>query len=350
MKSKAGFTLVELLVVIAIIGVMVGLLLPAVQAAREAARRMSCQNNLKQIGLALHNYHDTHNTFPPGAVWGVGPRAPFTLPYHHTWNVMILPFMEQQGLYDSINKALPIWPQVLPTTNQLIISQQIPTLRCPSDAGSSKAEENHNIGVTNYAGSEGYHWWETANIGVGWPNPTESAGYADVISHTADFQNIFTQNRTRAMKDVKDGTSNVIMVSEKDSAGFGGGPIRTSGRGVVRRGNNRVFCSALVATAVNGWAGNEGTPNPPRTTNPDGSTKPTSGWFRAGPHAFTPTYISAWGPNSEWPGPSSMHPGGIQSLWVDGSVSFVANSIDYGTWLKVNAMNTGMRIIDPRSN
>lgn len=346
-RSKAGFTLVELLVVIAIIGVMVGLLLPAVQSAREAARRMSCQNNLKQVGLALHNYHDTMRSFPPSAVWGVGQQAPFTLPYHHTWLVMLLPYMEQQGLYDAIDKRLPIWPQVLPGTTQLVRSQEIPTLRCPSDAGSTGPADNHTLAVTNYAGSEGYHWWETAMIG-----PTsfpEAPGWADRLTGTADFSGLFTSNRTRKMKDILDGTSNVIVVAEKDSAGHGGGAIRTVGSGVLRRGTNRVFSTALVATAVNGWPGNEGAPSPPRTTNPDGSAKPNGGWFRSGPHSFTPTYISAWGPNAEWPGPSSMHPGGIQALWGDGSVAFVSETIDYGNWLKINAINTGMQKIDPRN-
>ncbi len=344
-RSRAGFTLVELLVVIAIIGVMVGLLLPAVQAAREAARRMSCQNNMKQVGLALHNYHDTFNSFPPLAVWGVGRQPPYTLPYHHTWVVMTLPFIEQQALYESINKNLPIWGQLLPGSTEMIVSQQIPTLICPSDGGSNSPQENHNIGITNYAGSEGYHWWETSTVGAGW---AESARWADPITGTADLQGVFSQNRTRKMKDVKDGLSNVVTVAEKCSSGFTGGPIRTVGTGVLRRGNNRVFCSALVGTAVNGFAGNEGGPSPPRTVNVDGSPKP-AGWFRAGPHSFTPSYISAWGPNAEWPGPSSQHPGGLQALWGDGSVSFLTESMDYGTWVKINAINTGQTFIDPRN-
>ena len=97
-SRERGFTLVELLVVIAIIGVLVALLLPAVQAAREAARRMSCTNNSKQIGLALQNYHDTHKTFPPEAIYGNGVYPGIGSkegPYHYTWCFMILPFIEQ---------------------------------------------------------------------------------------------------------------------------------------------------------------------------------------------------------------------------------------------------------------
>src|SRR5947199_6053705 len=93
--ARTGFTLVELLVVIAIIGVLVALLLPAVQQARESARRMSCQNNIKQLGIALHNHHDTKNTFPTGAL-NTGING---TPCYTTWTIEILPFMEQQALY-----------------------------------------------------------------------------------------------------------------------------------------------------------------------------------------------------------------------------------------------------------
>jgi len=106
-RAKHAFTLVELLVVIAIIGVMVGLLLPAVQAAREAARRMSCSNNMKQLGLALHNYHDTFGTMGWNNVKGNGQlaekRSPVDRWMTFSWVVSVLPFMEQQAMYDSIN-------------------------------------------------------------------------------------------------------------------------------------------------------------------------------------------------------------------------------------------------------
>jgi len=124
-RWKRGFTLVELLVVIAIIGILIALLLPAVQAAREAARRSQCTNNMKQVGLALQNYHDTYKSFPPGVIWGMGcmgvgvsgdtgqdvcPASASPPPaFHHTWNAMVLPFLEQKPLYDTINFKAAAW-------------------------------------------------------------------------------------------------------------------------------------------------------------------------------------------------------------------------------------------------
>src|SRR5262249_51930143 len=104
---RTGFTLIELLVVIAIIGVLVALLLPAVQAAREAARRMQCTNNLKQVGLALHNYHDIHNSLPPGRIASAGcPRGFLTGCQNTPWFTQLLPQLEQQPLYDASNFQL----------------------------------------------------------------------------------------------------------------------------------------------------------------------------------------------------------------------------------------------------
>ncbi len=342
-RRRAAFTLVELLVVIAIIGVMVGLLLPAVQAAREAARRMSCQNNMKQVGLALHNYHDTYNMFPPSAVWGPG-KAPYTLPYHHTWTVMVLPFIEQQALHGAIDNRLPIWGQVLPN-GDTVVSQEIATLRCPSDGGSRGPDDTQGIAVTNYAGSEGYHWHPNAQI-----NPGQYPEFSgDPIAVGGDFSGLFTVTKTHRMRDIVDGTSNVIVVSETDSAGFGGGPIRTVGTGARRSGGGRVFRSALVATAHAGWAANESGTN---TVDVDGNAKSSGTFFKpnpSGPSPYTPTYLSAWGPNANWQGPSSYHPGGIQSLYGDGSVAFITETVNYGTWAKINAIADGNTSLDPRN-
>ncbi|TVS20919.1 MAG: DUF1559 domain-containing protein [Planctomycetaceae bacterium] len=337
-SHRRGFTLVELLVVIAIIGVLVALLLPAVQAAREAARRSQCANNIKQIGLALQNYHDTYKTFPPGVIWGPG-QAPYTLPYHHTWNVMILPFIEQQPLYDSVDKLLPIW-------GQPVVGTPVAALRCPSDTGRFEPSETAGIAVTNYPGSEGYHWHPTANFNANdanhWSHPNNS-NFADRLTGRGSLNGIFTQTRTHRMAQVTDGTSNTIIVAESDSLGYGGGPIRTCGTGAPRRGQTPVWHSAFVGTAYAGWGGNESGQN---TVNPDGSARGGVGWFRN--HAFTPTYLAAWGPNADWRGPSSYHPGGIQVGFVDGSVSFIGETIDYGTWVKLNAIESGQTMLSFR--
>jgi prepilin-type N-terminal cleavage/methylation domain-containing protein len=328
---RRGFTLVELLVVIAIIGILVALLLPAIQAAREAARRSQCSNNVKQITLGLQNYHDTYQTFPPGVIWGPG-SPNFTRPYHHTWNVMILPFIEQAALYDSVDKNLPIW-------GQAIVSTPVGTLRCPSDAGRRNVSETANIAVTNYPGAEGYHWWDTANINPNdpnhWAHPSNPGNtYSDQFTTACSLNGVFTVTRTHTMSEVRDGTSSTIIVGESDSMGFGGAPIRTSGSG-LRRTGTPVWNSAFVGTSPNGWGSHEGNPSPARATRPDGSAS-AAGWFRN--HAYAPTFIAAWGPNANWPSASSYHPGEVHVGMVDGSVIFLRENIDWGTWAKLNAI------------
>ncbi len=334
-SSRTGFTLVELLVVIAIIGILIALLLPAVQAAREAARRSQCTNNLKQVGLALHNYHDTHKKFPPnGITWGDGvlSATPHRVPYHHTWLTGILPFMEQGPLYDSIDLNLPIW---FNAAQQAAAATQVAELRCPS-AALVESSETRDMAMTNYAGSEGYHWWPTANFG-NWA-PWNTLGFAD---HTADLAGLFAQTRTNRMADIQDGTSNTIICAEVNTTGYKGGPIRTCGTGVPRTNNNeRVFRAAFVWTGSNGEFGNEGHS---RHCRPDGST--AGGWWPAGGggaggggHAFSPSYITAWGPNANWPGPGSLHPGGINVLLGDGSVSFASETIDWSNWCKLGGI------------
>lgn len=336
-NRRAAFTLVELLVVIAIIGVLVSLLLPAVQAAREAARRMQCSNNMKQLGIALHNYHDTHNRFPPQAIYGPG-APPYTMPSHHTWVVMILPFMEQQPLYDNINKNAPIFPQILPN-GQPVVAQQVASLRCPSDAGRRDVAQTGGLAVTNYAGSEGYHWWSTAVVGNSAP---WNLG-VDPIIRTADLSGVFTILQTRTMADIADGTSNTIFLGETDSMGHGGGPFNTTGTG-LRRVGTPVFRTALVSTPHAGWHGNEG--GAANTVGPDGGPQTGGMWFRN--HSFTPTYLTAWGINTEWPGTSSYHPGGIMAGFGDGSVSFIQENIAWQTYLKLNAIADNHTMIDPR--
>ena len=333
-SKKRGFTLVELLVVIAIIGILVGLLLPAVQAAREAARRMQCSNNVKQLVLSLHNYHDAFRSFPAQAVFGPG-RAPFTLPYHHTWLEGILPYVEQTPLFEATNRFIPVW-------GQLIVSARVPSIRCPSDTSYDRVLAAHQITPTSYAGSEGFHWWETAGVG-NWA-PWNTIGFLA----SGDMSGLFTVNRFSKMADMTDGTSNTMIIGETDSSGFGGGPFMTSGRG-VRRGDmgSAVFRAAFVATSLTGWSGNEG--GGARTVRADGAAMVAGQWFRASPHSFTPTYITAWGPNSEWPGTGSFHTGGLQAGYGDGSVSFMSSGIDYGVYVRMNAIADNNITADPRN-
>lgn len=343
---RSAFTLVELLVVIAIIGILVGLLLPAVQAAREAARRMACSNNARQIGLGLLNYESAFKSFPTQATYGPG-RPNYTLPYHTTWLVSILPYAEQGPLFDKINPLLPIWGQTDPTTGQRLISTKVPFLACPSDGSYKEVYETHeNITPTNYAGSEGYHWWETAVVD-GNSAPWNSFGFQP--GRPSDLSGAFTVRQYTTLSRITDGTSNTIIVAEKDAAGYYGGGFNTTGTGALRTPRDwKVFCSAFVATAFAGWGGNEG--GGARTVNPDGSARSGAGWFRAGPHAFTPSYLTAWGINTEWPGASSTHAGnGINALSADGSVAFLTETMDYGTYLRLNAIADGLVTADPRN-
>lgn len=213
MRHKA-FTLVELLVVIAIIGILIALLLPAVQAAREAARRMSCTNNLKQIGVALHNYHDTHKKLPIGWLgFNTSGQADFVGTPGWAWSTRILPFMEQQALYDGlIDMNLP----VAHTANDDARITVISTFMCPSDVGDdvfelkdavSEDTEGTNT-VTRLAKSNYPGVFGTQDIhGVCEPGEPDYNGCRG--------NGIFFLNRALAFRDITDGLSNTFLVGER---------------------------------------------------------------------------------------------------------------------------------------
>jgi prepilin-type N-terminal cleavage/methylation domain-containing protein len=330
-SMRRGFTLVELLVVIAIIGILIALLLPAVQAAREAARRSQCLNNMKQVGLALHNYHDSFKSFPPTGVLegdnGLPAGGPYTSPYHYTWLFMILPFMEQEPLYDQTDTTYPIYvgPGGQP---QPVVSTQVATLQCPSASELDLADDTRNMAYTNYAGSEGYHWWPTAYLGswLSW--------WAEVQApNTIEASGLFTITKTRRMADIRDGTSNTVVGAEVNSTGYKWGAFHTCGTGQPRLNTNgeRVYRAAFVWTGMYGQCCETGIYKDPA----GGSTW----WFpAAGPHAFSPTYLTAWGPNCDWPGASSLHSGGLNCLMGDASSRFVSETIAWHVWVKVNGI------------
>lgn len=202
-RERRAFTLVELLVVIAIIGILIALLLPAVQAAREAARRSQCTNNLKQIALGFHNYHDTHRTFPRHTYTGVGPLGNIGQWQGPSAFVMILPFIEQRSVYDQWNWSYYWYDNsAMPSgrpSNTVLNRTKVATFVCPSDS----PFPNVTYAGCNYGVSVG--------PSVGWN------------SSLSVMIGCFARDQEISMADIRDGTSNTIMLQEgikgDDSAG-----------------------------------------------------------------------------------------------------------------------------------
>lgn len=332
-RKLGGFTLIELLVVIAIIAVLIALLLPAVQQAREAARRTQCKNNLKQLGLALHNYHDTYRTFPCAAYWLWCPPGGMTnglcsnaQPRNFTWMTMILPYIDQAPVYNQINFSQPGWGQLI-GNNQRLQEISFPAFQCPSDPGISLSNR-FNVGMTNYSGSEGYDWWNR-------PGSTLN-GMFTITVHTKIAQ-------------ITDGTSQTIAVAETTCYGFdpkpgvpghhkmGGGQPRVGGTNAVFRPALLALETATCGAGIAPWSSGGGgcvEPNSapavltPPVTSAGGAANLWGPTFQA-PYAYQPTYIHCFGINNNWPGVNSYHAGGAQALMADGSVKLLSDNIDY---------------------
>jgi prepilin-type N-terminal cleavage/methylation domain-containing protein len=299
-SSFRGFTIVELLVVIAIIGLLVALLLPAVQAAREAGRRVQCTSNLKQIGIALAHYEGTFSQFPPGAIWD-----PTNNINRGSALVHILPFVEHNQLFQAFNfNALDTDDEVFPGTSTLIASTPVKVYRCPSDDGS--AFYYGNIAVHTYAASRG-PTDVFNNVGCSCPNPWQALSMAPLDDPT-NFAGPFTRvGTTTRSADVLDGLSNTIFFGEV-----------------------RPRCSQH---AQNGWA----------NTN-DGNGYCTT---------LIPINYDTCNPNSPDPchqpcnwttevGFKSAHPNGAQFLLGDGSARFINETIDHAiVYQSLGAKNDG---------
>ena len=321
-RHRSAFTLVELLVVIAIIATLIGLLLPAVQTAREAARRSACSNNLKQVGMAMHLHHDARKAFPAGfshfwtsgAVWG--------------WGTFLLPYMEQSTLFDSVDLARPAW-------GQQIVGSTVPTLFCPSDSGDTSPGSTHGIAVTHYAANGGWHWWN-GQVSPGSP-----------LVPGADYQGVFAGDQRTKMNQITDGTSKTILVAESNSTGYKplSDPWMKNGVGVKRVGaGEAVFRSAFVFTGMGGICCEAGM----YYEVDDGAVKSPWQWFRAGPHAYMPSYINAWGLNSEWPGTGSIHDAIEGVMFADGSVRYINVDVPYEIWCALNGMSDGQNVSDAK--
>lgn len=218
---RHGFTLIELLVVIAIIAVLIALLLPAVQQAREAARRTQCKNNLKQLGLAMHNYHDTYSLFPPGHIdLRSDPGVFATLQDnqgHWVWSASILPYLELGTLYETLNMSQLTATQSI-SVNLNVMQQRYSVFRCPSDTG----PDTHDPA---YGQAEGYAITDSGNVnrGLSVTNYIASNNTKYIRSYratnpadgTTGSTGIFYRDSRVGIAQISDGTSNTILLGER---------------------------------------------------------------------------------------------------------------------------------------
>jgi len=310
-RLRRGFTLIELLVVIAIIAVLIALLLPAVQQAREAARRSQCQNNLKQHGLALHNYHDTHNVFPPGGISipmpvGSTTDADFNNNEGWGWGAFILPFLEQGNLHTQLGVTKRQLRELIASTvmingqlERVLMQTPLAVFKCPSDPTGPTQESALSV---NAAGNPARMNWGGGNGGA--PN-TFFAGTSNYVGVAGNFEvrrgppnqgrvndGILARNSDTRMGSITDGTSNTFMVGERDT-----------------------YCGASA------WVGNRS----PFGSGPRGMNN-TVGTSHLPLNHDPPIFA-----NNECSETfSSPHTGGGYFLLADGSVRFVSENISYG--------------------
>jgi len=337
--KRSGFTLVELLVVIAIIGILVGLLLPAVQAAREAARRMQCSNNLKQIGLSIHNYESATKSIPPL-------RNRDDLPdlvddwntQTISWRARLLPFMEQTAVYEQIDFSLPaFWSGTFRpnSTYDIAAPTVIPTFRCPTDPGNGTAvwqapdgtqvsgvPSSRDYGATNYHACVGPDSRLRDREGLGF----------FIVQRRRSLRDTGTIHKFR---DVLDGLSNTMCVAE-GIIGF-----RLHSVNSTLTGNFGYLEQTPVVGNLEAVAQDNGCPVTVSTYN-NATRNRGNSWLR-GYEPANIAYSSLMAPNSKlWDcgansdrlmhASRSLHTGGVQVLMADGSVQFITDSIDFLTW------------------
>ncbi len=319
-----GFTLVELLVVIAIIGILIGLLLPAVQAAREAARRLTCNNNLKQLGLALHGYHGQHRTFPPSAIQQGG--------VHENWVIKILPFLEQKQLFDQFDLDFEISHPV----NEPARSTHLAVMTCPTDtynrepfSGSGHpptASFNDHWARGNY-GANGALGHRGDADSPGWRIPTRRGVMGVGCSVSIEF--------------IRDGTSNTLLLGE----------IRAGVCSQDERGTWAMSNCASSLWAHGGVDGDAYGPNCKLENSDDclGCSRARAAF--GGGAALAQKGMGCFPEDlgSSQQGARSLHAGGVNTCFADGSVHFISDDIqakpssdeNLSVWDRLNASSDG---------
>jgi prepilin-type N-terminal cleavage/methylation domain-containing protein len=333
--NRRAFTLIELLVVIAIIAILIALLLPAVQQAREAARRTQCRNNLKQIGLAMHNYHDTHSALPQlahgtqgnGTV-GVAAYPGFGSEWGgHSVHTMFLPYIDQAPLYNQINLNWVWYSADNGNPNRNLMRTRVPAFMCPSDSPPASS----NDGFNNYGASTG-------------PN----LGWEADLNRVVGF---FHRRKSVRIRDVIDGTSNTIAFGEMTTGDNNGGvfvlergdyvkPVAHAGvldRVKPTRAQLETYGNSCVAAAPSGHVSDRGLQwGSPMMSGTGINTIVTPNWLYPNCHECSGCgsgdALGVWAARSR-------HIGGAHHLFGDGSVRFVSENIDFDLYQGLGSTN-----------
>lgn len=335
-RRPRAFTLIELLVVIAIIAVLIALLLPAVQQAREAARRTQCKNNLKQIGLALHNYHDTYLSFPAAMFFSNYPNGGLVgyqqsngaTQHGPNWLVGMLPYFDQAPLYNQVNFTQSMGS----AANANVVGANMSALRCPSDAFSTAANKFQDTG------NMGPNLWARGNYAASGYGPQQFNGVGPLNvnvsygSQNVNIRGVMGWNGWGGINAVTDGTSNTVA-SWEVRAGVTSGDIRgtwASGRcgaGMIMNcNNNGGGTSSGDCYGIN--SGNDGGDDVLGC-----SSAPGQG-------------MGCWNGGDGQAGPKSLHTGGVHALMCDGTVRFINQNLDGAIMAKLTAQADGQTIGD----